>query len=507
MHYSSIESEVSNGEKSSDQLGKVTCKPNESFARKLAPGSEASSAMVGGVDFLTTTVSAFVRIKSNVIMHELSEVSIPTRFVFICLGPSNRTKDIRELGRAMETIMSDAIFMDVAYKTNTRADLLAGIDEFLDEGTALPPSEWDPKIRIEPPKKIPSSDTRKIQVIHHASSEKSLIQLDTQCKSKESLVSHSKSEIGSSLNAIMDALMKKQNEEDEAKNAHVVDPSLSRTGRLFGGLVKDVQRKLPFYKSDFVDGFNLQCLASIFFIFFACLSPIVTFGGLLGVATENHMAAFEAIITAAICGTTYHLFAGQPLTILGSTGPVLLFEKILFQFSQENGIDYLSFRFWIGMSAGTMLLLLVAFDLSALVQLITRFTEECFATLISVIFIFEAFAAINGIYKEYPVGTLANMNRNYTCWCDWVQSNYSAAYKVSAPNIDMDSFDCRELNASSCTQMKPCQTYGPGCGYNQPVPDVFFFSCVIFFGTCTLAIFLKSFRTTSFFPARVRVAS
>lgn len=31
-------------------------------------------------------------------------------------------------------------------------------------------------------------------------------------------------------------------------------------------------------------------------------------------------------------GVVYSLFAGQPLTILGSTGPVLVFEKILFKF-------------------------------------------------------------------------------------------------------------------------------------------------------------------------------
>ncbi len=31
-------------------------------------------------------------------------------------------------------------------------------------------------------------------------------------------------------------------------------------------------------------------------------------------------------------GIAYSMFAGQPLTILGSTGPVLVFEKILFKF-------------------------------------------------------------------------------------------------------------------------------------------------------------------------------
>lgn len=48
----------------------------------------------------------------------------------------------------------------MAYKARDREDLIAGIDEFLDEVTVLPPGEWDPKIRIEPPKKVPSADKR-----------------------------------------------------------------------------------------------------------------------------------------------------------------------------------------------------------------------------------------------------------------------------------------------------------------------------------------------------------
>ena len=48
------------------------------------------------------------------------------------------------------------MFHDVAYKARNREDLLAGIDEFLDMVTVLPPGEWDPTIRIEPPKTVPS---------------------------------------------------------------------------------------------------------------------------------------------------------------------------------------------------------------------------------------------------------------------------------------------------------------------------------------------------------------
>lgn len=59
--------------------------------------------------------------------------------------------------------------------------------------------------------------------------------------------------------------------------------------RLFGGLVKDIQRKAPFLLSDLTDGLSLQCLASVLFLYCACMSPVITFGGLLGEATQGNI--------------------------------------------------------------------------------------------------------------------------------------------------------------------------------------------------------------------------
>lgn len=62
--------------------------------------------------------------------------------------------------------------------------------------------------------------------------------------------------------------------------------------RLFGGLINDVKRKLPWYISDFTDAFALQSVASTFFLYFACLTPIITFGGLLGDATGKRIVSW-----------------------------------------------------------------------------------------------------------------------------------------------------------------------------------------------------------------------
>lgn len=79
----------------------------------------------------------------------------------------------------------------------------------------------------------------------------------------------------------------------------------------------------------------------------------------------------------------------------------------------------MSFRFWIGAWVALVLLIMVAFDLSFLVRYITRFTEESFAILISVIFIYEAFTKIFEIYIKYPIHTgVVREEPGFRCFCE-----------------------------------------------------------------------------------------
>lgn len=45
------------------------------------------------------------------------------------------------------------VFCEVAYRAVDVQDIVSGIDEYLDEVTVLPPSIWDPNVRLAPPKK------------------------------------------------------------------------------------------------------------------------------------------------------------------------------------------------------------------------------------------------------------------------------------------------------------------------------------------------------------------
>lgn len=80
-------------------------------------------------------------------------------------------------------------------------------------------------------------------------------------------------------NGACDPLEIAPEEEEEADQD--VDP-LKRSGIPFGGLIHDIRRRYPHYVSDLKDSLDMQCIAAVIFIYFAALSPTITFGGLLG---------------------------------------------------------------------------------------------------------------------------------------------------------------------------------------------------------------------------------
>ncbi|XP_036929353.1 sodium bicarbonate cotransporter 3-like isoform X2 [Acanthopagrus latus] len=463
------ESRVNGGNSSSRENSTVDfSKVDMNFMKKIPPGAEASNVLVGEVDFLERPIIAFVRLAPAMLLTGLTEVPVPTRFLFLLLGPFGKGPQYHEIGRSMATLMTDEIFHDVAYKAKDRNDLLSGIDEFLDQVMVLPPGEWDPSIRIEPPKSVPSQEKRKMPSVPNGSAHGS----------------------------------------DTVKEAeHQTGPELQRTGRIFGGLVNDVRRKVPFLWSDIRDAVSLQCLASVLFLYCACMSPVITFGGLLGEATKGNISAIESLFGASLTGVAYSLFAGQPLTILGSTGPVLVFEKILFKFCSDYGLSYLSLRTSIGLWTAFLCLVLVATDASSLVCYITRFTEEAFAALICIIFIYEALEKLVHLGELYPINMHNQLDNLtfYTCQCS-PPTNASAEVQQmwSKQNLTSESIQWDQLSVKDCVDLRG-EFVGSACDHDGPfVPDVLFWSVILFFTTFFLSSFLKQFKTKRYFPTRVR---
>ncbi|KAL3102970.1 hypothetical protein niasHT_025878 [Heterodera trifolii] len=506
---------------------------NMHFMKKLPSGAEASNVLVGEVDFLTHHVTAFVRLKRAQLLGDLTEVPVPTRFLFLLLGPSGHAAQFKEIGRAIATLMSDEIFHEVAYKAKQRSDLLDGVDEFLDAVTVLPPGEWDPNIRIEPPSSIPNQQSR-------VQAQKELLTAVEKSKNGGKAKSDGlpksgdggggdkgdgKAKNGTFAAPLMNGKKKTSLEDLDSSGGHGQDPALRRTGKLFGGLIADIRRRAPFFPSDFTDAFNLQCVASFCFMYFALLAPIVTFGGLLEEATHQRMAAMENLASGAICGVMYHLFSGQPLTIIGSTGPVLVFETIVFDMCTGLSLNYLSFRFWVHVWTALILFVMVATDASSLVSYITRFTEESFAMLIAVIFVYEACMKLFKISDTLDVishipsvaaDSLSTLPSPPLDECHCVSTGAPMA-RVSArahklhldtllPSLSSNTttvpmmMDYSRVPLGKCTQLLG-SLEGSSCFV---LYDKLLMSLVLMLCTFFIATTLKKLRNSCYFPSKVR---
>jgi mannitol/fructose-specific phosphotransferase system IIA component (Ntr-type) len=175
---------------------------------------------------------------------------------------------------------------------------------------------------------------------------------------------------------------------------------LEYTGRFAGGLMADIRRRAAVYRSDFTDGLHIKCVSSSLFLFFARLTPAVTFGGVMAVQTGNQIGAVEMLVATAFCGIVYALLAGQPLIFLGGTGPLLVITAILYQICGDLNIEFLPSYAWVGIWTSVLLLILAVTDASCLMRYFTRFTDEIFVVLISFIFIYEAIKWLVHVFQK-----------------------------------------------------------------------------------------------------------
>ncbi|CAJ0931149.1 unnamed protein product, partial [Ranitomeya imitator] len=210
----------------------------------------------------------------------------------------------------------------------------------------------------------------------------------------------------------------------------------------------------------------------------------------------------ESFLGTAVSGAVFCLFAGQPLTILSSTGPVLVFERLLFNFSKDNDFNYLEFRLWIGLWSAFLCLILVATDASSLVKYFTRFTEEGFACLISFIFIYDAFkkmihfADYYPINSHYRVGNSSLFNETTEIPHDFLSSTFAT---TEDPHHN-ETIVWSSLTKKQCVKYGG-QLIGNNCKY---VPDITLMSFILFFGTYTCSMALKKFKTSRYFPTTAR---
>uniref|UniRef100_A0A3P8TUS8 Anion exchange protein n=1 Tax=Amphiprion percula TaxID=161767 RepID=A0A3P8TUS8_AMPPE len=397
---------------------------------------EASMVLVGALDFLERATVVFVRLKEAAVLDSALETPVPVRFVFVLVGPNKADIDYHETGRAMAALLADKVFNQAALQAKSARELTDAVGDFMDCSIVIPPTE----IQNEAMLSSIISFQKKLLADRFQSSD-TTVQLDSKPRR---------------------------------------DP-LARTGRPFGGMMRDIKRRYQYYKSDITDALNAQVLAAIIFIYFAALSPAITFGGLLADKVENMMGVPELLISTSIQGIIFCFVAAQPVLVIGFSGPLLVFEEAFFAFCKSQEIEYIVGRVWVGVWLVIIVVIIVACEGSFLVRFISRFTQEIFSILISLIFIYETFAKLGRTFKSHP------LILNY----DHLNASLENPWQSKVEETII--YDNVTGNTTVIIST-----------IKSPYPNTALLSMCLMLGCFFIAYFLRQFKNGTFLPGKVR---
>ncbi|XP_029013772.1 solute carrier family 4 member 1a (Diego blood group) isoform X1 [Betta splendens] len=412
--------------------------------RDASDNIEASIVLSGVLDSLQKPVVAFVRLNDSVVMDTVLETPVPIRFVFMMVGPSQSGINYSECGRAMGALLADWVFCLEVFLAQTEKDVTNAIAEFMDCSIVIPPTEIQETSMLEP------------------------------------VISYQQKMLRDRLRPSDSRLAFGDRVKDDKPPAGPKDDPLARTGYPFGGMVKDVKRRYRHYLSDYLDGLNPQVLSAVIFIYFAALSPAITFGGLLAEKTQKMMGVSELMISTCVQGIIFCLIAAQPVLVIGFSGPLLVFEEAFFLFCKAQNIEYIVGRTWVGMWLIVIVVIIVAVEGSFLVRYISRFTQEIFSILISLIFIYETFNKLIMIFRTHP------LILNYEHLNTSLDNPFHPLVKEHTEYHSDGNVTVHEVE------------------YERPYPNTALLSMCLMFGCFFIAFFLRQFKNGHYFPGPLR---
>jgi boron transporter len=212
------------------------------------------------------------------------------------------------------------------------------------------------------------------------------------------------------------------------------DPPLFQ---FFTGIKEDLAARIPLYKNDW---FRVKNPCKVFnatiFAFVIQLVPALIFAELIERNTEGNLGTAETLLSSGIIGIIYAIFSGQPIVLVGITGPVSLLLGTSYGLAAKFDAEYFPFFFWICFWAGLLHILSAIIGLVSLVWKVTPFTSQIFEFFIAVTFIY---ASLKDLIRPIQLGhddpknddtdKISNLQRSagyaaffvgiITCWVAW----------------------------------------------------------------------------------------
>lgn len=171
------------------------------------------------------------------------------------------------------------------------------------------------------------------------------------------------------------------------KNNNATHKRKRRWPVLGKGIYLDLKDRLPYYIQDWKDSWDYRVIPSLIETFFNNLLPAIAFAQDMFDRTNNSYGVNEILLSSAMGGIVFGLLAGQPLCIVGVTGPISIFHYTVYEIIKPLETNYFAFMFWIDFWSLIFHLLLSITNAVALLQFVTTFPCDIFGLFNAIIYI------------------------------------------------------------------------------------------------------------------------
>ena len=153
------------------------------------------------------------------------------------------------------------------------------------------------------------------------------------------------------------------------------------------GIWLDLQDQLPLYYKDWTDSWDYRVIPSVIETYFNNLLPALAFAQDMFDRTDNAYGVNEVLLSSAMAGIVFGVMSGQPLCIVGVTGPVSIFNYTVYDIIKPLNTDYFGFMFWVCIWSMIFHFLMAVTNLVGLLQYVTTFPCDIFGFFINVVYI------------------------------------------------------------------------------------------------------------------------
>lgn len=171
------------------------------------------------------------------------------------------------------------------------------------------------------------------------------------------------------------------------------------------GIYTDVKSRLPYYLQDFKDAWNYRVIPLTVFVFFTNLLPAIAFAQDMFDRTDNAYGVNEVLFSSAMAGVVFGLLLGQPLCIVGVTGPISIFSYTIYDLIKGRNTPYFPFMCWVYLWSMVMHLLIALLNWVSYLSIISNFSCDVFGFFINYVYLQKGVQILSRQFEEsVPAG-------------------------------------------------------------------------------------------------------